>query len=136
MHQHRLELTPHRDRRQERLDQIRYFGFAGVVGVLLLLNLTGVFRYIFGVDTAAILTIAAGYRTFYNAIHGLLEKTISADLAICIAVIAALSVGEYLAAAEAMFIMLIGEGLEGYATRRTSSAIENFVEKLPRRAGC
>lgn len=134
MHQHRLELSPLRDQRQERLDRIRYFGFAAVVGVFLLLNLTGVFRSILGVDTAAILTILAGYRTFYNAIHGLLEKTISADLAICIAVIAALSVGEYLAAAEAMFIMLIGEGLEGYATRRTSAAIQNFVEKLPRRA--
>lgn len=116
------------------MERIRYFGFAAVVGFLLLLNLTGVFRTIGGIDTAALLTVAAGYRTFYNAIHGLLEKTISADLAICIAVIAALSVGEYLAAAEAMFIMLIGEGLEGYATKRTSSAIRRFVEQMPRRA--
>lgn len=105
-----------------------------MVGLLLLLNVTGVFRTIGGVDTAALLTIAAGYRTFYNAIHGLLERTISADLAICIAVIAALSVGEYLAAAEAMFIMLVGEGLEGYAAKRTSSAIRRFVEQMPRRA--
>lgn len=113
---------------------MRYFGFAGVIGILLLLNLTGTFRYVWGIDTAAILTIFAGYRTFYNAIHGLLEKTISADLAICLAVIAALAIGEYLAAAEAMFIMLVGEGLEGYATRRTSTAIRRFVEQMPRRA--
>jgi len=134
MHQHRLELSAEHDPRQDRIEQIRYFGFAAIVGVLLLLNLTGVFKTVLGIDTAAILTVAAGYRTFYNAIHGLLEKTISADLAICIAVIAALSVGEYLAAAEAMFIMLLGEGLEGYAAKRTSTAIRRFVEQMPRKA--
>ena len=134
MHQHRLEFSADHDPGHHRLEQIRYFGFAALVGVLLLLNLTGILKTIGGIDTAAILTVAAGYRTFYNAIHGLLEKTISADLAICIAVIAALSVGEYLAAAEAMFIMLIGEGLEGYAARRTSTAISRFVEQMPRRA--
>ena len=134
MHQHRLELSSTVDKRAERWERIRYFGFAGVVGVLLLLNLTGVFRTVAGVDTAAILTVVAGYRTFYNAIHGLLERTISADLAIAIAVVAALSVGEYLAAAEAMFIMLVGEGLEGYAAKRTSTAIQRFVEQMPRRA--
>ncbi len=115
-------------------DQLRYFGFAGLVGILLLLNLAGVFKTVFGIDTAAILTVLAGYRIFYNAISALLEKKISADLAICIAVIAALLAGEYLAAAEAMFIMLIGEGLEGYAAGRTEAAIHRFVEQLPRRA--
>ena len=118
----------------ERSERIRYFGFAAFVGVLLLLNLTGYFRTIFGIDTAAILTVLAGYRIFFNSIAALLEKEISADLAICIAVIAALVVGQYLAAAEAMFIMLVGEGLEAYAAGRTSAAIHRFVEQMPRRA--
>ncbi|MCC6537320.1 MAG: FtsH protease activity modulator HflK, partial [Bryobacterales bacterium] len=128
------EISTTVDRRAERWERIRYFGFAGVVGFLLLLNLTGVFRSILGVDTAAILTLVAGYRTFNNAIRGLLDRSISADLAISIAVVAALSIGEYLAAAEAMFIMLVGEGLEGYAAKRTSTAIQRFVEQMPRRA--
>jgi P-type Cu+ transporter len=118
----------------ERSERIRYFGFAAFVGLLLLLNLTGYFRTIFGIDTAAIITVLAGYRIFFNSIAALLEKEISADLAICIAVIAALVVGQYLAAAEAMFIMLVGEGLEAYAAGRTSSAIHRFVEQMPRRA--
>jgi len=92
-----------------------YFSFAALVGVLLLLNLLGVFTTIFGIDTAAILTVLGGYRIFRNSIAALLEGVISADLAICVAVIAALAIGEYLAAAEAMFIMLLGEGLEAYA---------------------
>jgi HflK protein len=118
----------------ERNEQLRYFGFAAFVGALLLLNLTGIFKTIFGIDTAAIITVLAGYRIFFNSISALLDKEISADLAICIAVIAALSIGEYLAAAEAMFVMLLGEGLEAYAAGRTSAAIHRFIEQLPRRA--
>ena len=118
----------------ERSERLRYFGFAGFVGLLLLLNLLGYFKTIFGIDTAAIITVLAGYRIFFNSISALLEKEISADLAICIAVIAALVVGQYLAAAEAMFIMLVGEGLEAYAAGRTSAAIHRFVEQMPRRA--
>lgn len=118
----------------ERSERLRYFGFAGFVGLLLLLNLLGYFKTIFGIDTAAIITVLAGYRIFFNSISALLEKEISADLAICVAVVAALVVGQYLAAAEAMFIMLVGEGLEAYAAGRTSAAIHRFVEQMPRRA--
>jgi Cu+-exporting ATPase len=118
----------------ERKERIRYYGFAGFVGILLLLNLTGAFKTIFGIDTAIPITLLAGYRTFYNSISALLEKRISADIALCVAVIAALAAGEYLAAAEAMFIVLVGEGLESYAAGRTEAAIHKFVEQLPRRA--
>jgi Cu+-exporting ATPase len=119
---------------EERRERIRYYLYAALVGVLLLLNLTGVWKTVFGVDTAAIITLLAGYKTFHNAISALLDKQLSADLALCIAVVAALSVGEYLAAAEAMFIVLVGEGLESYAAGRTEAAIRKFVEQLPRRA--
>lgn len=132
MHQHRLE--PVSPPEELRIDRWQYFGFTAFIGVLLLLNVTGVFKTVAGLDTAAILAILAGYRTFYNAIAALLERRISADLAIAIAVIAALAVGQYLAAAEAMFIMVLGEGLENYAARRTSVAIREFVERMPRRA--
>src|SRR5579871_6202839 len=118
----------------ERAERLRYFGFAGFVGLLLLLNVTGYFTTIFGIDTAAIITVLAGYRIFFNSIAALFEKEISADLAICIAVIAALVTGQYLAGAEAMFIMLVGEGLEAYAAGRTSAAIHRFIEQMPRRA--
>src|SRR6202790_1780626 len=108
------------------------YGFAAFVGLLLLLNLTGTFKSIFGLDTAILITLLAGYKTFYNSIAALLEKKISADLALCVAVIAALAVGEYLAAAEAMFIVMVGENLESYAAGRTEAAIRRFVAQLPR----
>ncbi|MDQ6664323.1 MAG: cadmium-translocating P-type ATPase, partial [Acidobacteriota bacterium] len=119
---------------EERQERIRYYGFAAFVGILLLLNWLGIFKTILGIDTAVVITLLAGYKTFYNSISALLEKRISADVALCVAVIAALAVGEYLAAAEAMFIILVGEGLESYAAGRTATAIRRFVEQLPRRA--
>ncbi len=115
-------------------ERIKYIGFTATVGILMLLNLLGIFDSILGYDTAIFLTILAGYKTFYRAISELLEKRISADLAIVIAAFAALMIGEYLAAAEAMFIMLLGEGLEAWAAGRTERAIHRFVDQLPHHA--
>ncbi|MDX6460642.1 MAG: P-type Cu+ transporter, partial [Acidobacteriaceae bacterium] len=116
----------------ERRERLLYYSFAAGVGILLLLNWLGIFQTIFGINTAIIITLLAGYKTFYGSMQALLEKRISADIALCVAVVAALLVGEYLAAAEAMFIVLVGEGLESYAAERTTAAIERFVEQLPR----
>src|ERR1035441_592960 len=115
-----------------RTELLKEYGFAAIVGMLLLLNVTGTFKSIFGIDTAILITALAGYKTFYNSVSALLEKRISADIALCVAVIAALAVGEYLAAAEAMFIVMVGEGLESYAAGRTEAAIRRFVAQLPR----
>ena len=119
---------------EESRERIRYYVFAAAVGILLLLNATGVFKTVFGIDTAIFITLLAGFKTFQGSITALLEKRISADIALCIAVIAALAVGEYLAAAETMFIVLVGEGLESFAAGRTGAAIQRFIEQMPRRA--
>lgn len=116
----------------ERRERLRYYIFAAFVGLLLALNALGIFKTLFGIDTAVFVTLLAGYKTFQGSITALLEKRISADLALCIAVIAALATGQYMAAAEAMFIVLVGEGLESYAAGRTEAAIRKFVEQIPR----
>jgi Cu+-exporting ATPase len=113
---------------------LKEYRFPAVVGLLLLLNVTGVFPSAFGLDTALIVTALAGYKTFYNSISALMEKKISADVALCVAVIAALATGEYLAAAEAMFIVMVGEVLESFAAGRTEAAIHRFIAQMPRRA--
>jgi Cu+-exporting ATPase len=120
--------------KQERRERAVYYSYAAVVGLLLLLNWTGVFTKLFGIDTAVFITLLAGYKTFYNSLSSLLEKRISADIALCVAVIAALAAGQYFAAAEAMFIVLVREGLESYAAGRTTAAIERFVAQLPHTA--
>src|SRR6202167_4674235 len=118
--------------KEEKRERVIYYSYAAGVGGLLLLNWLGIFKTLFGIDTAVFITLLAGYKTFYNSLSALLEKRISADIALCIAVVAALAAGQYLAAAEAMFIVLVGEGLESYAAGRTTAAIERFLEQLPR----
>jgi HflK protein len=120
--------------KEEKRERVIYYCYATGVGVLLLLNWLGVFTTVFGIDTAVFITLLAGYKTFYNSLSALLEKRISADIALCVAVVAALAAGQYFAAAEAMFIVLVGEGLESYAAGRTTAAIERFVERMPRTA--
>jgi Cu+-exporting ATPase len=120
--------------REEQRERFIYYSYAAGVGVLLLLNWLGVFTTLFGINTAVFITLLAGYKTFYNSLSSIMEKRISADIALCVAVIAALTVGQYFAAAEAMFIVLVGEGLESYAAGRTTAAIKRFVEQLPRTA--
>lgn len=110
----------------------RAYLLAGLLGLILLLNLTGLWDNIFGLNTALLVTALAGYKTFFNSISALLEKKISADIALCVAVIAALSAGQFLAAAEAMFIVMVGETLESFAAGRTEAAITRFIEQMPR----
>jgi Cu+-exporting ATPase len=111
-----------------------YILFTASVGVLLLLNWLGVFTTIYGIDTAILLALIGGYKIYYKAISALFDKRVTADLAIVIAIGAALAIGEYIAAAEAVFIMLVGEGLEEFASRRTRTAIEKLIALSPKTA--
>jgi Cu+-exporting ATPase len=120
--------------RQETKHYLAYILFTATVGFLLLLNWLGIFTSIFGIDTAILLALFGGYRIYYNAISALFEKRISADLAIVLAIGAALAIGQYVAAAEAVFIMLIGEGLEEFAAHRTRAAIEGLIKLAPKTA--
>src|SRR5262245_28049952 len=111
-----------------------YVLFTLAVGVLLLLNWQGIFTQFLGIDTAILVALVGGYKIYYNTIAALLERRIIAELAIVIAIVAALAVGENLAAAEAVFIMLVGTGLEEFAARRTRSAIQKLIDLTPKRA--
>ncbi|MFQ6133085.1 MAG: cation-translocating P-type ATPase family protein, partial [Armatimonadota bacterium] len=102
-----------------------------VVAVLLVLYWQGVWRSVFGVDLAAILTLVGGWRIFYEAISKLLRLRLSADLAVALAAIAALIIGENVAAAEVILIMLIGEGLEEFAVARTRGALRALAAAQP-----
>jgi hypothetical protein len=71
---------------------LAYTLFTAAVGLLLLLNWLGIFSSVFGVDTAILLALFGGYQVYYHAISALFEKRLSADLAIVIAIGAALVV--------------------------------------------
>ena len=116
------------------LQRIGYIALCGAVGVLLLLYLTGALRTVAGIDLALILTLVAGYPLIRHAILDLLQGHFSSHLTIAIAAGAAVAIGEYFAAAEVMFIMLIGEGIEHWTVDRAKGAIAGFVASQPDQA--
>jgi len=119
---------------ERRPPQIGQIIFTAVIGVFLVLNWRGLFTSLYGVDTAILLTIIGGHRIFFDALASLLRRQISVDLAIAIAAAAALAIGQYLAAAEVIFIMLIGESLESFAVSRTRVSIRRLLDLSPRMA--
>ena len=116
------------------LQRIGYIALCGAVGVLLLLYLLGTLRSVAGIDLALILTLVAGYPLIRHAILDLLHGHFSSHLTIAIAAGAAVAIGEYFAAAEVMFIMLIGEGIEHWTVDRAKGAIAGFVASQPDQA--
>jgi Cu+-exporting ATPase len=108
--------------------------FVSLVGLFILLRLAGVIRVVVGVDVAVFVALIGGIGIYYDAFVGLFRRRISGDLAVSIAALAALYIGESLAAAEVIFIMLVGELLESVAVRRTARAIEMMAKLAPQKA--
>jgi Cu+-exporting ATPase len=86
-----------------------------------------------GYRIALLAAILGGARALYTSIDSLLEGRFGADLAVFIACVAALLVGEPLVAAEIIFIGMLGECLESFTFERTQRAIQRIVEVFPRR---
>ncbi|MCX6909806.1 MAG: hypothetical protein NTY01_17435, partial [Verrucomicrobia bacterium] len=81
--------------------------FIAGIGALLTFYWLGWIKTIGPFDIAVLIALVGGYRIFGDAVWGLLHGNISSDLAIAIAACAALAIGQYLAAAEVIFIMLV-----------------------------
>jgi Cu+-exporting ATPase len=88
-------------------------------------------REISGYRIVLLAAILGGARVLYSSLEGLLEGKLGADLAIAIACIAAILIGEPLVAAEIIFIGMLGECLEGFTFERTQRAIGKIVEVFP-----
>lgn len=94
---------------------------------------TSMNREILGLRFATIAAILGGALVLYRALDRLMDGRLGADLALAIAAIAALLIGEPLVAAEVVVIGLIGECLEAYTFGRTQAAIAKVVEVFPQR---
>jgi len=108
--------------------------FIAGIGALLALYWLGWIKNIGPFDIAVLIALIGGYKIFGDAVWGLLHGEISSDLAIAIAACAALAIGQYFAAAEVIFIMLVGGWLEEFAVDRTRGAIEKLIRLVPRSA--
>ncbi|AKL96535.1 copper-exporting P-type ATpase A [Clostridium aceticum] len=111
------------------------FHIAVVTAVLILLSITKILPKILTIDTALIAAIIGGYPIYIGAIRALfLQRKTKIGLLVTIAMVAAIAIGEYLAAAEVALIMIIGELLETYSVRKSAKALENLLHIVPTEA--
>jgi Cu+-exporting ATPase len=110
-----------------------------LVGLLLLADLFlaaagSPWRQPFGVPLALVAAVIGGSRVVYLALASLFEGTIGADIALAVACVAAACLGEYVVAAEVVFIALVGECLEALTFERAQRAIGKLLDFYPRTA--
>ena len=87
-------------------------------------------NYTFSFATLA--AILGGARTLVSVAESLRAGRLGADVALAIAIIAALAIQQPMVAAEVVLIGLVGECLEAYTFGRTQHAIRRLVETVPR----
>lgn len=86
-----------------------------------------------GVNLSLAAAVLGGARIVYGALTALLEGQWGADLALAVALVAALVLGEYWVGAEVVLIALVGESLEALTFARTHREIHRILELRPRR---
>lgn len=82
---------------------------------------------------ALIAAVLGGARILYGSLDALVAGRLGADLAVALACIAAILIGEPLVAAEVVLIALAGECLEAYTFARTQRGIHRLLEVFPRK---
>ncbi len=81
---------------------------------------------------ALIAAMIGGVRILVTSAEGLLAGKLGADLALALAVLAAILINQPLVAAEVVFIGMVGECLEAFTFQRTQRAVRRLVEIAPR----
>ena len=90
---------------------------------------------IFGVDTTLIAAIIGGVPIVKAAVTAIYKRgDTKVGLLVSIAIIASISIGEYLAAAEVALIMTIGEMLEHITLEKSNTALKKLAELAPLKA--
>ena len=84
-----------------------------------------------GIRFAVWAAVIGGCRILGQTADGLLSGRIGADLALTIACMAAILVGEHQTAALVVLIALVGESLEGYTVDRARRAVRQFWRNAP-----
>jgi Cd2+/Zn2+-exporting ATPase len=78
-----------------------------------------------------IATGLAAFPIFQRAIKALIARRLDADVLVAVAVVAAASIGEYIAAGEVAFIMLLGAQLEEFTADRARRSLGSLLTLVP-----
>lgn len=85
-----------------------------------------------GVNLSLLAALAGGSRIIYASLAAMWEGRVGADLALAIAMLAALALKEYWVGAEVVLIAMVGESLEGMTFARTHREIKRVLDLRPR----
>jgi heavy metal translocating P-type ATPase len=127
---------PVRDRdiqesRAARLALIKVIGTGALLFAGWLLGATNIVPPVVSTALVLVALVLAAYPICLRAIKALFAKRLDADVLVVIAVIAASSVGEFVAAGEVAFIMLLGAQLEEYTVRRARRSLGSLLSLVP-----
>jgi len=104
----------------------------GLVAVMLILVWLQVVPRVKGVDILALIgVLIGGYPIFKEAISDLLERRMTMELSMTIALVAASVIGEFFTALLITVFVLIAEILEGMTVGRGRRAIQELLDLLP-----
>jgi heavy metal translocating P-type ATPase len=120
-HDHSLEWT----------DLVR-IGFVALAALAVWFRIWEPFPHISVIGIAA--TLIGGYPIFKEAFENIVERKMTMELSMTIALIAALAIGEFFTALVIAGFVLVAEVLEGLTVGRGRSAIRRLVGLLPKTA--
>ncbi len=106
-----------------------------VTACLLGLYWFGWLPQLLGINTALIAALVCGFPIVKEAVVAIIRQgDTKVGLLVSIAIIAAMAIGEYFAAAEVALIMTIGEMLEHMTLEKSNSALRKLAELAPLKA--
>ena len=108
---------------------------AAASAVALVVSLGGWTREALPIDVAWFAVVLCGVPIVVGAVRGLVvERDVTADVLVSLALIASLAAGEWFAAGEVALIMQIGSMLEDHTSERARKGIEALMRMTPQTA--
>jgi P-type Cu+ transporter len=89
-----------------------------------------------GVDAVALVTVVGGYPIYREAVAAVIERRMTMELSMTIAIGAAAALGELLTALVIVLFVLVAEVLEYLTIARGRGAIKQLLAFLPNRPRC
>lgn len=120
--------------RAARLALVKVTGTGALLFIGWLLGATNLVPTSVSTVMVIVALVLGAYPICLRAMKALFAKRLDADVLVAVAVIAASSVGEFVAAGEVAFIMLLGARLEDYTVRRARRSLGGVLSLVPANA--
>ena len=103
-----------------------------VCGFFVIASWFGWFKELVRFDVAIIAAVLGGYPIIKNAMIAFIKRRdMKVGFLVSIALIASLAIGEYFAAGEVVFIMMLGELLENWTVAKSRNAVAKLRKLVP-----